>query len=126
MIEQLLAHLVGDYIFQTHRMAVLKREKWSYAIAHAITYTAAFTWLTRDWCALLIIGGTHAIIDHFGLAKYVVRAKNSIGDWENRNDYATHTGFPIETPVWLSVWLVIIVDNILHLLINYCALGYFR
>lgn len=32
------------------------------------------------------------------------------------------TGYPPDTPVWLSVWLLIIADNIMHVLINGAAL----
>lgn len=34
------------------------------------------------------------------------------------------TGYPPETPVWLSTWLMIIADNTLHLTINFLALRY--
>ncbi len=34
------------------------------------------------------------------------------------------TGYPPSTPVWLSVWLLIIADNILHVAINGAALRY--
>lgn len=31
-------------------------------------------------------------------------------------------GYPVDAPVWLSTWLLIIADNVLHLTINYAAL----
>lgn len=32
------------------------------------------------------------------------------------------TGYPSEVPPWLSVWLLIIADNVMHVLINGAAL----
>ena len=40
---QLVAHLVGDYIFQTHWMAVRKTESSFAAFVHAFTYLSAFS-----------------------------------------------------------------------------------
>jgi hypothetical protein len=34
------------------------------------------------------------------------------------------TGYPPNAPAWLSVWLLIIADNTLHLTINYLALRF--
>jgi hypothetical protein len=34
------------------------------------------------------------------------------------------TGYPPDTPAWLAVWLLIIADNVLHVLINGLALKY--
>lgn len=34
------------------------------------------------------------------------------------------TGFHKSRPEWLAVWLLIIVDNTLHLTINYLAVSY--
>lgn len=36
--------------------------------------------------------------------------------------YACPTGYPPNAPAWMSVWLLIIADNTLHLTINYLAL----
>jgi hypothetical protein len=35
---------------------------------------------------------------------------------------ACPTGYPPSTPIWLSMWLLIVADNTLHLAINYAAL----
>ena len=121
-MEQLLAHLVGDYIFQTDKQATLKRKDAWQCLAHALTYGIAFLLLHPSAIAWTIIVGTHFLIDHFGLARFVVRLKNSLGSWSTRNDYDTPTGYPATMPPFLSVWLLIIADNTMHLLINYVAL----
>ena len=32
------------------------------------------------------------------------------------------TGYPLGLPDWLAVWLLMIVDNTLHLVINYASI----
>ncbi|HEY1810624.1 MAG TPA: DUF3307 domain-containing protein [Acidobacteriaceae bacterium] len=82
-MEQLLAHLVGDYLLQSDWMAQNKRRSWLPAAVHALVYSVAFLWLARTaprpLLAWLVIFGTHAVIDRFGLARYVVWAKNWLG-----------------------------------------------
>ncbi len=122
MSAPILAHLVGDYLFQTHHQAVRKTAAWGPALAHAATYTAAHLPLTRNWKALAVIGGTHALVDRYRLARHVVWAKNQLAPAEHRPEH-TATGYPEATPPWLAVWLLIAADNTIHLLINVAALA---
>lgn len=115
-----LAHLVGDYILQSHWMAAEKTSKWLPAILHGVTYTLPYILITQSLWALLVIGGTHIIIDRFRLAKYVIWLKNQFAPAKFR-PALTATGYDDSVPVWLSVWLLIIADNTLHLLINTAA-----
>lgn len=159
-------HMVGDYLIQTDWMASQKTKRWLPAIAHGATYTIPFAlFVTRSPLALLAIGVTHILIDHWRLAKYVIWLKNQIGakrtyiyvtsndDWELscrewtapydgrpihgqmsvappwakkiRTDSLawppTDTGYPADMPPWMAVWLMIIADNVIHVLINYVA-----
>lgn len=123
-MEQLLAHLVGDYLLQTTYMAEQKIRSWPVAMLHAIVYTLPFTFITLSPWALAVICFTHALIDRYRLAHYVSRVRNMVGDPKNWRVYATDTGYPETTPAWMAVWLVIITDNTLHLLTNYLAIKY--
>lgn len=116
----ILAHLVGDYLIQSHWMAVEKTSRWWPAIAHGLTYTIPYLLVTQSVLALLVIAGTHIVIDRFRLAKHVVWAKNQLAPKPFRPDH-TATGYPENTPPWMAVWLLIIADNTLHLLINFAA-----
>src|SRR5690606_11740896 len=104
-------------------MAVEKTQRWLPAIVHGIVYTLPFLLITQSIPALLVIAGTHAIIDRYRLAKHVVWAKNFIApkgynaSWED----SKATGYPSSTPAWLATWLLIIADNTLHILINIAA-----
>lgn len=73
-----IAHLVGDYIFQTDHMAQEKTKHWVPAILHGLTYGIPFALLGITWPALVIIVGTHIVIDRYRLAKYIVWAKNQL------------------------------------------------
>ena len=109
MMEQLLAHLWGDYILQTHRMATEKERSWFWATIHGVLYGVPFIVLCRPTgpavAALSVIVGTHIIIDRFRLGK---RFKK----------------FPVPTPDAVIIWLRIIIDNTIHLTINYLALRF--
>jgi hypothetical protein len=122
-MEQLLCHLVGDYIFQTDAMAQRKTKSSLWAIAHVLTYALPFLLITRSPVALAAIIVTHFFIDRFRLARYVVAAKNSVTDWGNRDKFfATWTGYMESAPPWLATWLLIIADNTCHLWFNYVAI----
>jgi hypothetical protein len=120
----ILAHLVGDYLFQTHWMAIEKTSRWLPAIIHGITYTIPYLFVTQSFWALFIICTTHIVIDRFRLARHFVWFKNQLAPKAHRPvkaDLKT-TGYPANTPPWLAVWLMIIADNTLHLLINTAAI----
>lgn len=122
-MEQLLAHLLGDYVLQTDRMAQRKTGSLWWALVHGVIYTLPFLLLTHSLVALEVIAISHAIVDRFRLARYIVAFKNSVTDWGQRASlFHTPTGYPLETPPWMAFWLLIIVDNTLHLCINYAAL----
>jgi|SRR5882672_6070588 len=116
--DQVLAHAIGDYIFQSHWMATEKTKQSIAAAIHAITYTLPFVLLTQSPLALAIICGTHFLVDRFRLARFVVWLKN--GPWLP----LTATGYQADVPPWLSVWLLIIADNIIHVVINGLALKF--
>lgn len=123
-MEQLLAHLFGDYVLQTSHMAENKVRSWWVALLHAATYTLPFLFITLSPAALAVIFGTHAVIDRYRLAHYVAMIKNMAGNPARWREFRTHTGYSEELPPWLAVWLLIITDNTMHLLANYLAIKY--
>jgi len=123
--DQILFHLIGDYITQSDWMANEKTKRIEVAMLHAFVYSIPFAAIA-SLPAYLVIFVSHAIIDRFRLARYVVWAKNFLGPrgynppWKD----CAATGYPADRPVWLSVWLLIIADNVLHLLCNGLAIKY--
>jgi len=120
-MEQLILHLVGDYITQSNWMAVNKVKSNLAALAHVVVYSIPFL-LIGSVSAFIIILVTHFLIDRYRLATYLVYAKNRITDstltWED----AKYTGYSSDVAPWLAMWLTIITDNTLHLICNYLAL----
>jgi hypothetical protein len=129
--DQLVAHAVGDYILQSHWMATEKTKNSVAAAIHAVTYTLPFLLITQSLAALAIICGTHFLVDRFRLARFVVWFKNgplqmvhTSQGWL-RLKPVTATGYQEDVPAWLSVWLLIAADNIIHVVINALAIRYF-
>lgn len=118
-----LCHLAGDYLLQSHWMATEKTKRLWPAIVHGVTYTLPFLFLTQSWVALAVICGTHIVIDRYRLAKHFTWFKNLFAPKAYRAGH-TETGYPDSAPVWLTMWLMIIVDNTIHLAINALAILY--
>ena len=124
---QLLCHLTGDYGLQSPWMAKNKTRQWPVAVIHASISCVPFLFFVRpSFAAVLVIFGSHAVIDRYRLAKYVVFASQFLsppGEWKSWAD-CDETGHPKGTPPHIADWLTIIVDNTIHLVINYLALRY--
>jgi Protein of unknown function (DUF3307) len=118
------AHLVGDYVLQSHWMAVEKVKHWWPALVHGAVYTLPFLFVTQSIPALLVIALTHTVIDRYRLAKYVGWAKNQLGPKSSRPSFSeamANGGYSATTPVWLSSFLLFVADNTIHLLVNAAA-----
>jgi hypothetical protein len=141
--DQIVAHLVGDYVLQSDWMANKKTRYSIPAAVHALFYTLPFLFITLSWQALLIVAVSHFVIDRWRLARFVCWAKNFIG-WPptcygfscGTENHVTHfdwmylawrscsaTGYNKDKPPWMAVWLMIITDNVLHLICNAVALS---
>jgi len=151
--DQLVCHLIGDYVLQSDWMAARKRQESAAAALHAFAYALPFVVLGVSGLAWVVIVGTHFVIDRWGLARYVVWAKNFLAPrttveieyvpafvtvaGKELHDERTHlqrwwhpwrecrgTGYPPARPVWLATWLLIIADNVLHIVINGAAIAW--
>lgn len=182
---QIVCHLVGDYIIQSDWMASTKTKRSLPALAHAVTYTLPFLFVTMSWKALAFICLTHFLIDRFRLARYICWVKNflapphsntsgnvyifhngrpftmdealgppigtivlsagkkyktlkpinldgtletmELDKWWHSWKFCSMTGYPDERTrqsPWMTVWLMIITDNTIHIILNALAIGY--
>ena len=133
-MEQLLCHCFADYWLQNNWMALNKKKHFWIALVHAFIYTIPFLLLTRSWLALSVICLTHAVIDHTD----IVCRLNQIKNWDfekhkiqveilspfNLVRYSDFFDGYTDRPLFIRVWLIIIQDNILHLIINYLSIKY--
>jgi hypothetical protein len=106
----LLLHFVGDYLLQTSWMANKKTTKSYVALIHALVYSLPFLLINLNWYWLIIFI-THYFIDRYRLARYWIQ-------FINRTQNLKNFGYPMETPIYLSMWLLFIVDNTFHIIIN--------
>jgi hypothetical protein len=124
---QLFAHALGDYVLQSDWQALEKTKRHFPALVHAVVYACPFVlFFWPSLLALLVIVGTHFLIDRYRLARYVVWAKNFLAPRSYWRSWAEcqKTGYPADRPDWLTVWLLIIADNTLHVGLNGLALTY--
>ena len=121
-MEQLILHLIGDYVLQTDWMAKNKVQRMPVATLHAFFYSLPFLLLSPSLLAIFVIFSTHAIIDGYRLARFVVFAKNKITEPGLKWADSSETGYHKDTPIWLAFWLMLIVDSVMHMAINYAAL----
>lgn len=136
-----IAHLSGDYLLQSDWMAQKKTSSWVPAVAHALVYGLQYLVMRPSLVAWLVIVITHAIIDHYRLARYVCWGKNFLAPrWievksEGQPECSTYrhnypwsdcvkTGYYHKSPDWLACWLLFIADNTMHLICNYVALRF--
>lgn len=149
--DALIAHAIGDYVLQSDYMASNKTKSSVVAAVHAVTYSIPFLFLTLSPAAIAFIAATHFVVDRWRLARYVVWAKNFLApkhifdfgvarpaamvkfeDLEVEAVYrrnhpwseCSKTGYHEGRPEWMSVWLLIIVDNVMHVLMNAFAVRY--
>lgn len=122
--DQLVCHAIGDYILQSHWMATEKTKRSLAAAVHVVTYALPFLLLRPSLAALAVIVGTHFVIDRWRLARFVVWAKNWAGPGNRPWKECAATGYPDSLPPWMSVWLLIAADNVMHVVINGLALRY--
>jgi hypothetical protein len=121
-LEQLILHLIGDYLTQTDWMAKNKTSNIWIAALHSAVYSLPFLLLSPSIFALAVMFLTHVAIDRYRLARFVVYAKNKVTEPGLQWVDSCRTGYHKDTPPWLAVWLLIIVDNTIHLSINYASL----
>lgn len=117
---QLILHGIGDYYLQTDWMA-LNKKKPGYTglkacVIHCILYSLPFLFI-GSFLAVLVIFITHFIIDRTNLVAWLLAYKNGIRTIEN-------FGYGLERPTFISAWLYIISDNLLHIICNYAALTF--
>lgn len=120
MYYQLLAHLIGDYVLQSKWMATNKSTQSFPAFIHVLFYTLPFCFLTTNVYALSLILGTHFLIDRFSIAKHICKLRNYICPMRLWFDLKEDN-----TPAWISFWLMVIIDNTMHLVINAIILSVF-
>jgi hypothetical protein len=95
-----LAHLIGDYLLQTDRMAIGKKKSSWICLVHVLTYLIPFIFTPLVWWKLALIGLQHFLQDRWNFVPWFMCVKGS-GQF---------------TLPPCGPWSVIVTDNILHIL----------
>lgn len=119
-MEQLLLHLFGDFIVQNDWMALNKKNSGNKGalacMIHCFTYAVPFYFIASP-SAVFVIYLSHYILDRTHIVERFLAFRNGVDNIKN-------FGFGAERPFAITVWLMIITDNIIHLIINYFAIKY--
>lgn len=150
-----ICHLVGDFWLQSDWMALNKPkpgwEGFFACLVHVLIYTSVFFIVFNpSWWALLLIGGSHFILDRWPIIiKRMIWCKNHFHfdpkvtypefGWCNTTGYYDDSPYNTYNKVsvlndptekygkprhfFITIWLYIISDNTLHLIFNYVALS---
>lgn len=115
---QLLLHVFGDYFTQNDWMAMNKKswtlKGWFACAFHCVLYSLPFLFIA-SWQAVLVIGLTHFIIDKGSLVAKLISIKN--WTW-------TKTGFHPDRPFAVVMFITFVIDNSIHIAINYYSILY--
>ena len=106
-MEYLMAHLVGDFLLQTDKMANGKKSNNLICLLHVSFYLIPFFFLGMNWWQIILIGLQHFFQDRTGFVVWFMKIKGS-------KEFATGPCSP---------WSIILTDNILHLLWIYLIVG---
>ncbi|HEY1297827.1 MAG TPA: DUF3307 domain-containing protein [Chloroflexota bacterium] len=121
--DQLIVHVIGDFMLQSDWMARSKTRDSFAAAVHAIIYAIPFLVFRPSPLAWFTIAGSHFLIDRWRLARYVCWASGLLAPPPYRSwTDCKQTGYAPEKEPWMSAWLLIIADNTLHVLINALSL----
>ncbi len=105
-MDWLIAHLIGDFLFQNDWMANGKRESSWICTVHVAAYMVPFLFIGLQWWQLGLIASQHWGQDR---TKIVV--------W-----YLKVCGKGELTTAPLAPWSIIITDNICHLVWIFCVI----
>jgi hypothetical protein len=115
LILGLILHFAGDYLLQNDWMAKNKTRENFVCYVHCLLYTLPFGLVLRQSPWLFFVFATHFAIDRWRLAEYWIRLVN----WHWSGD---NYGYDETKPKYMSVWLLIVIDNTFHILLNSLAI----
>lgn len=126
MFEMLLGHLIGDYLFQTDKMALNKSKNslygWLMCFIHTMIYSSTICIMMNKpdtkWFFLVFM--SHFPIDKFSLANYWMKMMGKITPMDYYKQFKYDVVNPMDhlTASFSSI-VYCVVDNTLHLVLMY-------
>lgn len=112
----LVCHFIGDWLLQTHDMAIRKTSEWKVRAVHCAIWTACFAWFV-PWPWLIWLYVSHYVIDTYKPLYWFRKMRGDYKTWEEfRASFATPAGFMVN----------VTFDQVFHVLtllpvIPYCG-----
>lgn len=132
-VRLLLGHLMGDYVFQTSRMALGKSKSCKTCSVHCLVYTLSVAiWLLPEilgsWSStvifLLIVFASHFVIDKSPFVQ-ILLGKIGARTFKSTLEYCTSKdNAEIEKIFYVAFTSVVhaVADNTIHFIILYLAM----
>lgn len=98
MLSPYIAHLIGDYILQTDKMALGKKTSSWMCLAHVCAYMIPFLLCGLSLWQFAIIAAQHFAQDRTGFVVWFMK-------WKGSEKFATGPCAP---------WSIIVTDNVIH------------
>ena len=129
MFNLVLSHFIGDFILQSHYIAERKLKNFLVCVLHVLLYIIPFYFLvSANWKFLFVVAAAHLLIDFFRVAEYLSWIKNVLfnpkilildkAELHRYNLQNCKFGYPKDVPEHVAFWLMIAVDQILHVSTN--------
>lgn len=100
LLHWIYAHLIGDYLLQTDRMALRKKTSSFECFMHVVYYMLPFFLCGFAWWQLVLIALQHFAQDRTNFIVWFMK-------WKGSALFATGPCSP---------WSIIVTDNIVHIL----------
>ena len=117
--KMIIGHLVGDYMIQSKKMALLKSNKdlngLMWCVWHCVLYTLSISVFTQttDPIKIFLIFMSHFPIDHWSLASKwlkLIRGRNFVDAYKSNSEFR-------EIDLAFSTIVYVVVDNTMHILL---------
>lgn len=119
MLKQIFAHMIGDFVLQNQWMASNKYDNYLVALIHGAFYTVPFLILFGFCWQLIPICILHTLIDHYKVPLLWAKFWGiGMDGWLPQRILKSKNNTK-EAPDHIKHWLWIILDQIMHLTINY-------
>ena len=130
-MEIILAHLVGDYLFQNNYMALNKHKYnlkgWFTCTLHCIIYSIIVCLMLNIFNikGLIFIFFSHFILDKFGIVEWylkIIKGRSIDRFLKEERNYLSNMDL---IQAGFTTLVYVVVDNTMHLLIMYYGLKFF-
>ena len=105
-LNWVMAHLIGDYIFQNDWMAINKKKSNMVCLIHIITYMIPFAFTEITPLQFILIGAQHYIQDRTTFVSWFCRVT---GKFKAEEGSKLPWGHFIVDNIFHAIWIMIVI-----------------